>query len=84
MADPSDFFYIEPPVVIPPPVVKQKLEKKIDKKVEPVKVESSKITEKIITYRNVDKNGDVSICWSDKSTIHPLAIQNFDKYKEFY
>ena len=84
MADPNDFFYIEPPVVKAPSVVSAKVEKKIDKKVEPVKVESNKVTEKIIVWRKVDRDGNVSVAWADKDTIHPLALHNFDKYKEFY
>lgn len=45
---------------------------------------SGKVTEKIIVSRSVDKDGNVSIAWADKDTIHPLALHYYDKYKEFY
>lgn len=66
---------------IPKPI---KREYKKKEKILPSPTPSGKLVEKIIVSRKVDKDGFVCICWADKDTIHPLALPNYDKYKEFY
>ena len=62
--------------------------KKISPKVKPIEKPKEQFTgkmpEKIIVSRIVDKDGNVSIAWADKDTIHPEALKYYDKYKEFY
>lgn len=45
---------------------------------------SGVMPDKIMVNRSVDKDGNISTAWADKSTIHPDALHYYSKYLEFY
>jgi hypothetical protein len=45
---------------------------------------SGVMPEKIIVHRSIDKDGNISTAWADKSTLHPDALHYYSKYLEFY
>ena len=72
----------------PAPIAEPVPVKIFKKKQAPKEIKSTTFSgvmpEKIMVNRSVDTEGNVCVCWADKDTIHPLALQNYDKYKQFY